>query len=117
MIYECLVKENLEEDVLIEINNVTLLCFSNVGFYGDKGSKVDANIELFDDITISKSVLNEPKITHKEGYQYQITGVLNIAKGGVDSLIFFDIDDLYDYSYLDGKLVDIDVIRLNISNI
>lgn len=52
-----------------------------------------------------------------EGYQYKITGMLSVERGGIDSIIFFPIDDLYDYSYLDNKMVDLYVIRLNISNV
>ncbi|HDR1031321.1 TPA: hypothetical protein QB224_001965, partial [Pasteurella multocida] len=72
--------------------------------------------ELYDefDISISNEKVGIKRIS---GYQYKITGVLNIEKGGIDSLIFFPIDDLYDYGYLDNKMVDVFVARLNISNV
>ncbi|AAK02583.1 hypothetical protein C2838_03075 [Pasteurella multocida] len=117
MIYKCIIKENNESDIVVRINNVDLLCFANAGLFGDIEDEMFLDIELYDEFDISIS--NEKKVGIKRisGYQYKITGVLNIEKGGIDSLIFFPIDDLYDYGYLDNKMVDVFVARLNISNV
>lgn len=117
MIYSCLIKANNESDVLVSTNNVDLLCFSNIGIYGDVGDVIPLDIDVYDEFEISKSNCNEKSVKHISGYQYKITGILNVDKGGVDSLIFFPIDDLCDYSYLDNEMVELNVIRLNISNI
>ena len=42
-------------------------------------------------------------------------GILNIDKRGIDSLLFFELDELYDYGYLDNQMVDVQILRLDIS--
>lgn len=117
MIYNCVIKENNESDVLVTINNVDLLCFSNSGIEGEVGNVVPLNIEIYDDFDIVASNSNEVGITNIKYYQYRITGILNIDAGGVYSSIFFPIDNLYNYSHMDNKMVDLNIIRLNINNV
>lgn len=117
MIYKCLVKCNDENDVLVNINGVDLLCFSNVGIYADIGNEILLNIDVYDDFNIRKSNKTNKEIEYISGYEYKISGFLNIEKGGVESLIFFQLDDLYDYAFLDGTMVDLYILRLNVSNI
>lgn len=117
MIYKCLIKENNYSDIIVSINNVDLLCFANAGLSGDVGDEMLLDIDLYDEFEIVISDQKNVGIERISGYQYQITGILDIEKGGIESLIFFPIDDLYDYGFLDKKMVDLFVIRLNISNI
>ncbi|MGX3014414.1 hypothetical protein ACWIVY_11080, partial [Ursidibacter sp. B-7004-1] len=88
MIYKCLIKENNDSDVIVCINNIDLLCFSNSGLFGDVGDKIFLDIELYDEFEITISNNKNVDIERISGYQYKITGILNIEKGGVESLIF-----------------------------
>lgn len=117
MIYKCLIKENNESDILVSVSNIDLLCFANAGLFGSVGDEIFLDIELYDEFDIELSNSKKADIKKMEGYQYKITGMLSVERGGIDSIIFFPIDDLYDYSYLDNKMVDLYVIRLNISNV
>lgn len=48
-------------------------------------------------------------------FEYSLFGTLDITKGILKSVINFEIDkeELYNYGYLDGKQVKVDVLRID----
>lgn len=117
MIYQAIVKKNDEHDVLVEINDIEIICFSNQGVIALEEDLIAVDITPFEDIEITNSNGKNKMVTHISGYEYLVTGILDIERGGVDSLIFIEIDDLYDYSFLDKKMVDVNVLRFNLSQV
>lgn len=51
-----------------------------------------------------------------QSFAYSLFGTLDIAKGILKSVINFEIDEeeLYNYGYLDGKQVKVDVLRIDL---
>lgn len=114
MNYQVIVKKNDESNVVVEINNIDIICFANQGLIASEGDLINVDITPFDEIEIIPSDKSDKEIHHISGYQYNITGILDIDKGGVDSVIFIEIEDLFEYSFLDKKMVDINVLRFNL---
>lgn len=114
MKYFCKLIKNDEYDVVVLVNGVELSCFSNIGLEHNIEDEFWAEIIAYDDFDILQSELISKEIRKIRGYEYLITGILDIDKGGVDSLFFLELDGLYDYAYLDKKMVDVRVLRLDI---
>ncbi|OOF49819.1 hypothetical protein BKK52_02615 [Rodentibacter trehalosifermentans] len=114
MKYFCTLISNDESDVVVLVNNIKLNCFSNIGLAHKIGDKFFAEIVVYDDFDVFLSNSTNKEIRQLKGYEYLITGVLDIDRGGVDSLFFLELDELYDYGYLDKKMVDVRVVRLDI---
>ncbi|OOF37661.1 hypothetical protein [Rodentibacter heidelbergensis] len=114
MKYLCKLIRNDEYDVVVLLNNIELNCFSNIGLEHDIGDEFLAEIVAYDDFDIYISDSVNKNVRKLKGYEYLITGVLDIDNGGVDSLFFLALDELYDYAYLDKKMVDVRIVRLDI---
>ncbi|QLB42030.1 MULTISPECIES: hypothetical protein [Mannheimia] len=114
MNYEVIIKENNDYDVIIEVNNVEIICFSSKGLKAKEGDIIFVEITPFCDFEIYLSSSVNRTIEHISGYQYKITGILDIDKGGVDSLFFIELEELYDYGFLDKKMVEVHILRFNI---
>lgn len=114
MKYQVIVKKNDENTVVVEINNIEIICFANQGLIASEEDLVNVDITPFDEIEIVSSDKNNKEICHVSGYQYNITGILDLDKGGVDSVIFIELEDLFEYSFLDKKMVDVNVLRFNL---
>lgn len=115
MKYICTLLNNNDDDIIVDIQGTILNCFANTGINFSVGDDFPAEINIFDDFQISPSASDKLSIKQETGYRYTITGILDIEQKGVNSIIFFELDDLYDYGYLDNKMVDISVQRLDIS--
>lgn len=115
MKYACKLLENNDDDIVVNIQGVILNCFTNTGINFNVGDDFLAEINVYDDFKIFPSKSDKPSIKKGIGYRYTITGTLNIEKQGIDSIIFFSLDDLYNYGYLDNQMVDVSVLRLDIS--
>ena len=119
MKYNCKILDIKDEDVItILIDDIEITGFLNDSGLIDVGMIANVEIELFDDITILES--SAPKAYLKrEGnsLSYVIVGILNIDKMIIESSINFSLnqEDLYDYGYLDGKMVEIKVLRIDFS--
>lgn len=115
MKYICTLLNNNDDDIIVDIQGTILNCFANTGINFSVGDDFLAEINIFDDFQISPSASDKPSIKQETGYRYTITGILDVEQKGFNSIIFFELDDLYDYGYLDNKMVDISVQRLDIS--
>lgn len=115
MKYSCQLLTHNDDNVIIDVQGVPLNCFTHTGINHEEGDYFDAEISVYDDFSISKSLSHQKSITQGKGYSYIITGILNIDKRGIDSLLFFELDELYDYGYLDNQMVDVQILRLDIS--
>ena len=115
MKYPCQLLTHNDDNVIVDIQGILLNCFTHTGIDHEEGDDFDAEISVYDDFSISKSLSHQKSIIQREGYSYIITGILDIDKRGIDSLFFFELDELYDYGYLDQQMVDIQILRLDIS--
>lgn len=116
MKYNCVIKEiEDDEEVTIQIGNITITGFVNMGINMSIDEETEVEIELYDDIEIEETNIHEKSILSKGTYSYSIFGVLDIDSGIISSILDFDIDRecLYEYGFLDGKYVEVKVRRLD----
>ena len=92
MKYFCKLIKNDEYDVVVLVNGVELSCFSNIGLEHNIEDEFWAEIIAYDDFDILQSELISKEIRKIRGYEYLITGILDIEKGGVDSLFILELD-------------------------
>lgn len=119
MKYNCTIIDTNDDfnEVTIEIKNIFITGFSNSGISARVGNEVEVNIQLYDDLEISESNINKNTIIRKDNtFSYSIYGILDVDNCLLKSVINFEIDKecLFDYGYLDGKMVKVDVIRIDI---
>lgn len=113
---------NIEEEVIVEINGVTIACFMPYGlpYQVEVGNRYPSSIEVIalDDIEMQE--IQEPKTGFeaiKSSFAYFVKGKFNAEERTIDAGIKVQIDESYliDYGYLDGKYVQIRVDRININ--
>lgn len=117
MKYKCIIIDVQEDVVTILVNNTEITGLSNRGTLLDIGVETEVEISFFDDIKIFES--NQKKACmHKKGdsLSYSIIGILNVEKVRIESLVNFNLElgDLFNYSFLDGKMVEVEVVRINL---
>lgn len=117
MQYECkIIKVVDDEEVTIQIHNIQLVGFVNNGCEKKENDICIIDISLYDDLEIKESEDKDKSIIRRgNSYAYQLKGVLDTNQHVLHSEIDFDIneEDLWDYGYLDGKYVSIDVLRVD----
>lgn len=117
MKYECIIVYTDEDEITINIDDVYITGFANSGVLKKEGDKAFVELILYDDIEICTSDISEAKI-ERDGntFSYSLYGILDIDKCMLLSLINFKIDknELFDYGLLDGKMVRLDVMRIDI---
>ncbi len=117
MKYNCEIISIIDDDeVTVRIGGVQLTGFVNSGVTESIGEKTLVDISLYDDLEIFESDSNTVSIMRKgKSFAYSLYGTLNVNKAILESVIDFEIDpeDLFDYGYLDGKKVKIDVKRID----
>lgn len=117
MKYTCTIIDVSDDEITVLINNTDITGFSNKGILADVGTEIEVEISFFDDLKISKSNQRKPHIWKRgDSLSYSIIGILNVEKARIESLIDFDLDcdDLYDCAFLDGKMVEIEVARIDL---
>lgn len=120
MIYNGVIKEIGEdgEEVTIETNDVIITGFVNSGVEKNIGDICDFKIQLYDDLEMKEIAENKKELYRIENsYSYYVRGILDVDALKVHSILDIDLDkeDVYDYSFLDGKYVEIRVQRLDIN--
>lgn len=117
MKYNCEILSIVDDDeVTVKIGDVQLTGFVNNGVTESIGDKIFVDISLYDDLEIFESESNTESILRKgKSFAYSLYGILNINKAILESVIDFEIDAdvLFDYGYLDGKKVKVDVKRID----
>ena len=71
--------------------------------------------DLCDDLNITPCDDKVGLERKHKSFEYSLWGILDIQNGVLKSVIDFEIDEneIFDYGYLDGKYVKIDVLRLD----
>lgn len=118
MKFDCLIKEIQDDDeVTIQIGDVIITGFVNMGIDSPIDKKAQVDIEFYDDIELEESNVKEKCIISTGTFAYSIFGVLDVDNGIIKSALDFEIDSeyLFDYGFLDGKYVELKVIRLDFS--
>lgn len=119
MKYQCKIADMKEEDeVTIVIHGVIITGFSNQGVSLDIGVETEVDIELYGELVFSKSSAEEPCVERMgNSLSYFIRGVLHVDERKIGSVIDFGLEpeDLYDYGFLDGEMVEVEVLRLNLA--
>lgn len=125
MTYSAMVKKinpDIEEEILIQVANIELTCFVTYWKQGiEAGKKYNVNIGI---TVLDNLIMKEQKATSnnfrqiEDSFAYHIYGKFNLESRIIDAglLIEFDKDeiDLHDYSYLDGKDVELSVDRITV---
>ena len=116
MKYNCVITNVNEEEVTVKIGDIEITGFVNFGTLKRIGKKAVVDIGLYDDLKICESDKNENIIVRKGNtFEYSLYGILDLGNSTLKSEIDFEIDveELFDYGYLDGKRVKIDTVRID----
>lgn len=116
MTYNCKIIDIDDEEVTLKIGDICITGFVNCGVKKEIGEEATVDISLFDDLKITQCNENKFGIERKgETFEYVLFGTLDIANAVLKSVIDFEIDEeeLFDYGYLDGMQVKIDVSRID----
>ena len=116
MLYDCKIINIEEEEITIKIGNVYITGFTNCSVNKGIGEAAVVDISLYDGLKLSPCEENKCGIERKNNtFCYAIFGTLDVYKSVLKSVINFEIDkeELFDYGYLDGKQVKIDVLRID----
>ena len=116
MKYNCEIINTDEDEVTIRIGDVCITGFVNCGVEKKIGQEAIVEILLYDDLEIMQCDEKKLSIERKaQTFEYSLFGTLDITKGILKSVINFEIDkeELYNYGYLDGKQVKVDVLRID----
>ncbi|MUZ64132.1 hypothetical protein [Agrobacterium vitis] len=109
----------VEENIIIKIGNYFLTCFANIcPYFIEVGNTYPVSINLFfidgpDFIEVSDDVAEE--IIHiDDGFRYSLTGILHDGVFSVGELDFCDENSFYEFQYLEGKKLNLQVDRLDV---
>lgn len=117
MKYNCEIINIVEDEVTVRIGDACITGFVNCGIIKKIGQEAIVEILLYDDLEITQCDEKKISIERKnQTFEYSLFGTLDIAKGILKSVINFEIDEkeLYNYGYLDGKQVKVDVLRIDL---
>jgi len=117
MKYNCEIINIVEDEVTVRIGDACITGFVNCGITKKKGQEALVEILLYDDLEITQCDEKKLSIERKnQTFEYSLFGILDIARGILKSVINFEIDEeeLYNYGYLDGKQVKVDVLRIDL---
>lgn len=116
MRYYCKIRKIEDEEITIDIEGHEIVCFCNIGCDYNVGDKVSCELTFYDDVEIKET--NESKKIERmlPSYSYRIIGCLDVEKQLIKSIIEFSVDEseLWDISYLDNKMVEVIVTRIDI---
>jgi hypothetical protein len=117
MIYQAKVLRvdgSVEGEVMLQIGNTELTCFA-YNFAIEVGLSYPVELKLFDDYTIEELPDDtEPSLVRiGNTFAYVVTGRLNGCCLESGELTFEDDMLLSDFGYLDGKMVSVNVDRID----
>lgn len=104
-------------EVTIKVGEEYIVGFVDSGVLKEIGDEAQVEILLYDDLEISEIDFNKTAIERMgDSFSYSLYGILDVDNSILKSVIDFAIDreELYDYGYLHGKMVRIDVGRIDI---
>ena len=117
MKFRCTVEEVEDEDVMtVDIKGVLLTGFVKTGILLSPGDECRIDVEFLDISSMNESTMMEKSI-HRKGKSLSqtIVGVMDARKCIIHSLLDFEIEKefFFDYSHLNGKNVEVDVVRID----
>lgn len=118
MKYNCTIISKSQEDeyeITVLIEDTYITGFDRFGTLKEIGDTTVVEITLFDDLKIVECDVKKVEIERKnKTFAYALFGILDIDEKVLRSAINFEIDKeiLYDYGYLHGKYVRVDVRRI-----
>lgn len=117
MQYRCIITDVVDDEfITVKINEEYLTGFCHPVALEELKEQMIVDIKLFDVTNITPMEEHVIKIA-KEGNSlaYRLYGILNVDKCVLRSVIDFELDksDVFDYGYLDGKPVRVDVTRID----
>lgn len=110
------IKEIVEElEIVLDISGNIIKGLDVHGTLKKEGDECYVEMNFFDDITISESSATHPNIISRSGFEYSFVGILDIENQVVKSLLDIRIEEeeLYEIGYLDGKMVEVGVKRID----
>lgn len=117
MKYVCKIVDIIDGDTVeVNIQGVILTGLVSCGITKEIGETAEVELEFFPDIVISECKEKAVFIRKtNEYFGYIIAGILDVDKAQLHSLIDFEIprEYLFDYGYLHGKYVMIEIIRMD----
>lgn len=116
MMYKCKIIGIQDDEVTILINDTEITGFVNRGILFDVGTKTEVVLEFYDKLVIKKSNSDKAYIERMgNSFSYLIVGILNVDEMKIHSIIDFHLDpeDLFDYGFLDGEMVQLEVLRID----
>lgn len=116
MTYSCKILKIIEDlEVIISISDCILRGHDVYGTLLNAGDLCTVELDFFDDIEIKECIEEKPSIIYKTGFEYRFTGRLDFNNRIIKSLIDIQLEqeDLFDYAYLDGKMVTADIKRID----
>lgn len=117
MKYNCEILSIVDDDeVTVKIGDVQLTGFVNSGITASIGEETLVDLSFYDGLEIVESDSSTVSVMRKgKSLAYSLYGTLNVDKAMLESVIDVELDedDLFDYGYLDGKKVKIDVKRID----
>ena len=117
MKYKCEIINIVEDEVTVRIGDAYITGFVNCGIIKETGQEAIVEILLYDDLEITQCDEKKVSIERKnQTLAYSLFGTLDVDKGILKSIINFEIDEeeLYNCGYLDGKHVQVDVLRIDL---
>ena len=116
MKYKCVINQIDDEEITIDINGNEIVCFCNSGCNYNIGDSATCELTLYDDLTIEETNKSEGIQRLNSSYSYKIVGVLDVDNQMIKSCIDFALDDedIWDVAYLDSKMVEVEVTRIDI---
>ena len=116
MIHKCKIVKINDDQITVLIGDTEIIGFSNQSVISDVGIETEVELEFYDDLIFSKSDSEKPYIERKgNSLSYLIVGKLNIDEMKIQSIIDFSLEpeDLYDHGFMDGAMIQVDVLRIN----
>ncbi len=122
MIYQAKVlmqSECIEEEIIIEINNINLVCFASICPYEiEVGATypVELHLYTFNDYEPKELSDDSPALIRRVGndFEYMFVGILNDDNLNVNELNFKINDLLGEYPYLNGKIISVKADRIDV---
>lgn len=116
MNYFCKINKIVEElEVVLDISGNVIKGLDIHGTLRSEGEECFVEMIFFDDITISESNATQPCIVSGKGFEHSFIGILDFENKTVKSMIDIELEEeeLYESGYLDGKMVKVDVKRID----
>lgn len=112
------IDKEVEEEMLLRVSETELTVFlgySNFKIQENVEYEVELNLMIFDNIELKESISCQKQIIRlDESFRHRIIGILD-EDGTIDAGIQFKDDIFFEFPYLIGKFVELEVDRIDVS--